>query len=248
MVKIVSFNVRYPNPFDGINDIKNRVPLIANRIQCEKPDIIGFQEVDDYSESLLAKALPEYLLLGTGPDANLADVGNRIAILKSSVSLLAFDQLWLSPTMRIPGSRFPIQSTCSRMVLWVKVIHRQSGRAFYFMNTHLDHESDEARMLGLDCVLTLAEDLKAIEHLPIFIAGDFNFTPEQLPYTLIEKSTFSDLTDSLNQTFHAFTGVNFEKADYILGDTAGEYCASQWYECHDGIYLSDHDAVCIEWK
>lgn len=248
-MKLASFNLRMPALADGENYLPKRIPLITERVLKEMPDVIGFQEMEDSGLLMLTGALPEYLIIGPGRNTDFKGEGCRIALRKSSITLLSFDQCWLSPTPRVPGSRFEIQSRCPRVVAWCKLLHNISGKRFYFINTHLDHEAEEARMLGLQMILQLAEKLKAEEDLPIFITGDFNFSPAEKPYTLIEDSRFVDTTAELTGTYHGYGNVQPVKIDYILTNhKTGDYRAEQWHECRDGIYLSDHDPVCIEWK
>ena len=44
-LKILSYNIRYDNPDDGINKWDNRKGTIINYIKTNTPDIIGMQEV-----------------------------------------------------------------------------------------------------------------------------------------------------------------------------------------------------------
>jgi len=247
-MKLLSFNIRFPNKADGDNYLPNRIPFIVRKLRTERPDVIGFQEIEELGTELLSNALPEYCFFGEGRNQDWSGEGSKIAILKDSMQLLAFDQIWLSSTPRIPASRFPDQSPCPRVALWAKLRHRVSGKSFYVVNTHLDHVGKEARFLGLQTIFALVSYLKEQEKLPVFVTGDFNFTPDEDPYRLIAQNQFSDLTERLKDTFHGFGKSETCKIDYILTDTSGEYTVKQWHECTNGIYLSDHDPVCLEWK
>ena len=44
-MKVVTFNIRCDYGQDGLNEFANRKELILRKINQEKPDIIGFQEV-----------------------------------------------------------------------------------------------------------------------------------------------------------------------------------------------------------
>ena len=44
-MKVVTFNIRCDYGQDGLNEFANRKKLILRKINQEKPDIIGFQEV-----------------------------------------------------------------------------------------------------------------------------------------------------------------------------------------------------------
>lgn len=59
-LQVVTFNVRYDNPNDGINRWEFRVPLIESYFAKERPDIIGMQEVK-YDQIIdFQKILPGY--------------------------------------------------------------------------------------------------------------------------------------------------------------------------------------------
>jgi len=164
------------------------------------------------------------------------------------LALLAMDQFWLSPTPRVPASRYEQQSRCPRVAVWAKLLHRESGVCFYFVNTHLDHQFEEARALGLKQIFETIRTLKAIEDLPVFITGDFNLTPESPSYALIAENGFTDLTASISGSFHDYGTREPVKIDYILTDALGSSDVQSWHECNDGLYLSDHDALAVCWK
>lgn len=44
-MKVVTFNIRCDYGQDGLNEFANRKELILRKVNQEKPDIIGFQEV-----------------------------------------------------------------------------------------------------------------------------------------------------------------------------------------------------------
>ena len=44
-LKVISYNIRYNNPNDGVNHWENRKQTIANFIIEENPDFAGLQEV-----------------------------------------------------------------------------------------------------------------------------------------------------------------------------------------------------------
>ena len=57
---------------------------------------------------------------------------------------LAFDHFWLSDTPEVIGSK-NWGPSLARMVTWVKFRDRQTQRQFIFINTHFDHQVQEAR-------------------------------------------------------------------------------------------------------
>ena len=67
-IKVISYNIRYDNPKDGINIWDNRKSSIINFLNKEKPQIIGFQEVTHSQLLFLSDELSSYGFIGVGRD------------------------------------------------------------------------------------------------------------------------------------------------------------------------------------
>ena len=65
-LKILSYNIRYDNPDDGINKWGNRKETIIKYIKNNTPDIIGMQEVLNNQLIDLQFFLNEYKFIGVG--------------------------------------------------------------------------------------------------------------------------------------------------------------------------------------
>lgn len=248
MIKLVTFNLRTPSKQDGANYFPFRLPLIVEKITRERPDAIGFQELKEAGRTALQAMLPEYMFIGLHRNADLTGECCAVAFRRDSLLPCACDTFWLSDTPRIPGSRYADQSDCPRICTWAKFVHRESGAIFILMNTHLDHRAEYARLAGLRLVLETAKTLKADHGAPMFITGDFNCTPEESTYKLINEYGFTDITDGLGGTYHGFGQATPEKIDYILTDLPRErFKTSLWTDERDGLYLSDHHAIEADW-
>ena len=248
MISIVSYNIRTQAPIDGINNFPNRVPLINETLHAKSPDIIGFQEMKPQMLDAVRAMLPDYTFAGTGRGARLDDESNNIAVKTERFTVCATDTYWLSPTPDIPGSRYEKQSSCPRILTWVRLYDKADGRYIWVINTHLDHQFTEARDAGLKQVLECARGLKRRIDAPLFITGDFNFTPADPEYALLRGCGFTDLTDVLQGTYHGYGTVQNCRIDYILTDQPRErFEVGQWHICRDGVYLSDHDPVFALW-
>lgn len=249
MIRLVSFNIRTPAKVDGPNYLPHRVDNIIATIKEKQPDLIGFQElIADENYQRIKEGLPEYDDFGYGRYADLTNETNKIFFKKDAFQLLYADQMWLSDTPRKPGSRFEIQSNCPRVLVALKLFHKETGKRFYVINTHLDHISNEARVYGLKQLFHIAAKLKAEEDLPIFITGDFNFDCHEPLYEQFALNGYTDLTADLGYTFHGFMkSESFSKIDYILCDTTLDFEASKWHEgAIPGVFISDHDPVCVD--
>ena len=60
-LKVISYNIRYNNPNDGINVWENRNTTIVNFLIDESPDFVGLQEVKHSQLLFLIKSLWEVI-------------------------------------------------------------------------------------------------------------------------------------------------------------------------------------------
>ena len=67
-LKVISYNIRYNNPNDGINVWENRKSTIVNSLIDESPDFIGLQEVKHSQLSFLLGSMIDYDFIGAGRD------------------------------------------------------------------------------------------------------------------------------------------------------------------------------------
>ena len=257
-LKIVTFNLRTLYDGDGVNSFIHRVGIILDKINEEKPDVICFQEVGEKIRPFLEKYLVDYNLVGHGRLADFSSEGLGIAYRKDTMDLFGLEQFWLSPTPQVPGTRYEIQSIYPRTCVYAVVKHKNMKAPIRLYDVHLDHESDDARILGIkQLVNKMKKDNEVIKY-PSFLLGDFNaqqdsetirFCNEYKEYPLV------DLTKDVGSTFHDFGGTGDTeeargwKIDYIYTDseTAGKITkVYKWEDNKNGIYLSDHYQICCE--
>lgn len=247
-MKIVTFNLRMENPDDGPHRFTLRREAILARIRAEKPDVIGFQEALPEMMDWLEENLGEYCFVGHGRSEAYLDEATPVAFLRSRFALRSCETFWLSPTPRVPGSRFPEdQSICPRVCVLGELYDRQTGKCIRIANTHLDHEGTIARRRGLEGILHRLEELP--EPMATVLMGDFNCPPGD-PALAPLAGRFRDLTAHIPLTFHAFRGYypwKQEKIDYLFATEQfrSGRCAV-WEEGADGVCLSDHFPVCVD--
>ncbi len=249
-MKVMSFNLRYDTPCDGINAFSLRIPRIIEVIKKESPDIIGFQEVTDSMRKKMREILPDYITVGCGRDANYHGEAMLIAFKADLFELIDVKNVWLSETPTVPGTKYGYDhSGCSRMYTSILLKHNDIEKPFRFVNTHLDHEGAVARLIEAE---HLCRDLGAYEE-KFILTGDFNATPDAPEILVITEKMKDkgciDCTRDLGPTFHNFGSYSLEnqvKIDYIF--TSG--ACKNAYRVEDipvnGQYYSDHNAVCAE--
>ena len=253
-MKIATINQRCVYKKDGNQSFIHRAVFLCDKIEQEAPDVIGFQEVTADSIKVLEKLLPEYVFVGQFRSANYDGEGLYTAVRKSTCSLLGFETIWLSPTPYVAGSRFEAQSHCPRICVEAKIRHNESGKIFRLYNVHLDHVSDEARILGMEVAFNFIDSFK--DGAPIVILGDFNAYPDSKTMEMCNARTdIREVTAHITETFHNFgrgseanNGENV-KIDYIymsheLADVTSKVEA--WTDKSYDIWLSDHYPLCAE--
>lgn len=253
MLKIASYNFRGSWTDDGINSLPHRLGAMLDKIDNEQPDVICFQEAFERFVTFFKKHVPDYMVIYNGRTKNYDGEGLMVALRKETIDLLSSEFFWLSPTPYVPASRFKGQSDCPRVTQAVLVRRRGETEPFWVYNNHLDHISDQARLLGVQALLTriTADQEKCVGS--VYILGDFNALPDSEPIKFCnsyEPFPLVDTTHGLGGTYHGFGGDNDNplKLDYIYTNAENAkhpYTVERWLDEQDGVYLSDHYPVCL---
>jgi len=245
---VMSFNLRYAS-MTPPNAWPDRRPLVKEVIQNYSPDLIGTQEGLYLQIKHLATDLPAYSWIGTGRDGGSRGEFMAIFYKHAELEPLEYDHFWLSDTPDVIGSTTWGNSN-RRMVTWVKFRHAKTGKEFYFLNTHFDHQIQPAREKSATLVRSRIEALKT--DLPVLLVGDFNANAEtNKAYHILTDGGF--LTDTwkaspkrINEgiaTFNSFKGQNPNgpRIDWILsrGDVTTDKAEIITF-ARDGQYPSDH--------
>ncbi|MGN0190538.1 MAG: endonuclease/exonuclease/phosphatase family protein [Candidatus Cryptobacteroides sp.] len=174
-MKVISYNIRFGLADDGPNDWDIRKPASIAMINEQKPDIFGLQEAVDFQISYLEENLPEYRSIGVGREDGVL-AGERMAIFYDTtrVALQEWGTYWLSETPSVPSYGWGAQ--CKRTATWARLTHLPSRHDFFYVNTHLDHVSSEARKNGLMLIVREVAKMNP-ENLPMVLTGDFNMPP-----------------------------------------------------------------------
>ena len=248
-MKIVTFNLRYDNDHDGENRWQFRKGLVLDRLEAERPDVVGFQEVLPHMADFLKNHLNGYECVGCGRDADFGGESNTIAFRRDRFELMRLETFWLSETPSLPGSRFAKQSICPRICTHIILRPLGSAALFHVYNTHLDHASSEARVLGAKAVMRHINGELDRCPAPLILTGDMNDDPESAPIAVFTGDSLHPLrceTPDFPASFHDFGAAPEEpQIDYIfsIGFRAVQPPVA-WSEKPYGKYLSDHNALC----
>jgi endonuclease/exonuclease/phosphatase family metal-dependent hydrolase len=248
-LRVMTFNVRYPDPDDGPNLWQHRRDLFVRTVRQAHPDLIGTQELFQSQGDDIVRALPRYRWFGRDRFGGHANEHMGIFYRTDRLRLISHGDFWLSPTPATPAS-LGWGATLPRMVNW-GVFETLGQRRFRFLmiDTHFanrDDEDEEARRRSADLI---AARLPALaQGLPVILTGDFNAAPESVAHRRL-AAVLADAWDTAPSrqgptgTFHDFTGTPQQRIDYIMtrGFTARD---AQVLTTHDRPhYPSDHFPV-----
>lgn len=191
-VVLASYNICNGKGMDGQRDIART----AAALRALDADIIAVQEVDSMTHRsgetdvlrLLAEATGMYAVYGPAIDFDGGRYGVGI----------------LSREKPLSVTRSPLPGREERRVLLAAEF-----RHCVFACTHLSL-TEEDRLLSLSQLNALADKT---EGKPLFVAGDFNATPDE-PFIRTLTKRFEVLTDTLSPTFPA--DAPHATIDYIV--------------------------------
>jgi endonuclease/exonuclease/phosphatase family metal-dependent hydrolase len=253
-LKVMTYNLRYLNTTDpSPHTWAERRPAVKKLIEMERPDIFGTQEAVYQQVKEVDEDLKDYEWIGLGREGGSKGEFMAVYYNKDRFSPVEYDHYWLSDTPDEIGS-MSWGNTIPRMVTWVKFLDKKTNQQFYFVNTHFDHRSVEAREKSAGLI---AEKTKEFDPaLPVLLTGDFNTGPGSTPHqTLTQKGSFVDTMDAAAQkindhlgTFNGFKdstgGGTDSRIDWIM--TKGNVTTHKTEILNDqknGQFPSDHYPV-----
>jgi endonuclease/exonuclease/phosphatase family metal-dependent hydrolase len=257
-LRMMTYNIRFDNPADGVHAWPNRKELVASVIRFHKADIIGVQEALEYQIQDLMELLPGYDWVGVGRNEDGGGEFSAILYRSSVVAVKAAQTFWLSESPDEPGSK-SWDSSLPRIATWAHFVTSSDGRELFVLNTHFDHRGEQAR---LESARLLKEQVSKLANgLPVIVMGDLNATSEQPPLVLLSDTPLSDGRSLRDGFFHsivphhgpASTWTGFTKIaadrriDYIFAseDLPIHYHAILTDKLEDR-YPSDHLPVLVE--
>ena len=215
-LSIMSFNIRYDNPNDGINSWTDhdRKKIALSVIKKYHPDILGIQEALYNQVTDISSFLKDYDWIGVGrDDGKLKGEFAPIFYNKTLFKVVDWGYFWLSETPEKPSLGWDARC-CNRIATWA---HLKGAKDVVVFNTHFDHEGtlaqEESSKLLLKKIAEIAQEI------PVIVTGDLNVTPNSKPVSLL-KSQLTDTYIKTNPegTFNGFNDTLLldKRIDYIL--------------------------------
>ena len=172
---------------------------------------------------------------------------------KSKTIMAALEQAY---TSYMPPERFPCcvlwDSAYPRTCVWVQLKDRESGAAFRFYNTHLDHVSELARRKGME--LTVGRINADVSNgMTAFLTGDFNSELKPgnaIDYVRKSMNDTAELSVTPHQgpkrTFHGYNPSACMLIDYIFVKGKVRVLSHATLDdMPDGKYPTDHFPVAV---
>lgn len=260
-LKVMTYNIRYDNPGDGVNAWPNRKEFVASLMMFYGADIICIQEGLIQQVRYLDNALEGFDYCGVGRDDG-KEAGEYSAIFfrKTAVELLADSTFWLSLTPDQPSKGW--DAALPRIVTWASFKSRGTSQTFFVFNTHFDHVGQVARRES--AALIMRQIGRLAGNQPAIVTGDFNSAPEDSAYLtmLLPLPGTPRMRDSFSlsrlphhgvaSTFFGFdarTEGPGERIDYVfVSDGVNVLRHGTLTDFRDGRFPSDHLPVLVEFS
>lgn len=207
-VCLISFNIRQSglSEKDGPDRWEKRREATLNLFERESPSVVGIQEGLIDQVRYIEAGCPQYTRLGVGRDDG-REGGEIMAIFyrNDRFEAVEWGTFWLSDT---PGevSR-GWDAACNRTVTWARLREKATGGEFYYLNTHFDHQGEEARRRSARLIADYVRD-SIPAGATVIVGGDLNSSIDDpifdpLKEVLAVGRDVADPTDR-SGTFNAF--------------------------------------------
>lgn len=228
-LKVASYNLRYDNPGDSLNNWKYRKDIVGKQILFHDFDIFGTQEGLSHQLEDLSDRLTNYEHIGVGRDDGKTKGEYAAVFYKTDMfELLDKGNFWLSQDPTKPNKGW--DAVLPRICSWGKFREISSGLTFFFFNVHFDHVGTVARKESSKLILKKIKQLAG--DTPTLLTGDFNVDQTSASYDILNNSDI--LTDAYDKaslrygaegTFNGFN-INSKSNSRI-----------------DHIFITDHFSV-----
>lgn len=244
-LKVMSYNIRMGVAKDGTNSWEYRYPATALMLKDQMPDVFGVQEAFNFQIKFIEENFTDYDSFGVGRDNGKSE-GEFMSIFwnKKTVKMIKGGTFWLSETPEKPSMGW--DAACKRTATWALMKDKNTGKLFYFVNTHLDHKGAEARRKGLELIVSRIDEINP-KGYPMILTGDFNIKPDNEALVGLEQRMQSarkmaPKTDN-NATFNNWGKAKSDMViDYIY--VSGFTACPEYHTITEKYgtwkYISDH--------
>ena len=219
--KVMTYNIKYDNVRDTVNNWHDRKDYMAQLIDYYGPAFLGIQEGLSHQVIFLDDALTDYSFVGVGRDDGKTK-GEYSALFydKTMFKVIESSTFWLSETPDEVSVGW--DASMERVCSYGLFENLETKERIWVFNSHFDHIGPVARK---ESAVLITHKINAVntQNLPVILMGDFNAAPEDEPIKVFAQ----DLTDALKisatplygpiGTFNGFTeNVMLKRIDYIF--------------------------------
>ncbi|MDP5062448.1 MAG: endonuclease/exonuclease/phosphatase family protein [Maribacter sp.] len=223
-VDVVTYNIKYDNVNDTVNNWNNRKAAMVSLLQHYNPGIIGLQEVLHHQLSYLDEQLTDYKYIGVGrDDGKKKGEYSPILFNTKKYKLLQSETFWLSETPHEISVGW--DAAMERIFTYGLFKDLNTGKHFLAFNTHFDHMGTEAREKSAELIVSKIHEINE-NKLPVVLMGDLNLSPHEGPIQYLQNALSDGLAITQKQfygptgTFSGFdhSKVLNERIDYIFAE------------------------------
>ncbi len=201
---IMSFNIRYDNPNDGVNTWELRKDEVVGLIEYYHPDFLGMQEGLHHQVRYIEENTSNYAYIGVGrDDGRTKGEYANIFYDTSKYQLLEDNTFWLSETPDKISKGW--DANIVRIYTYGKFKHKNSSKEIYVFNAHFDHKGNLSREKSAELIVQKIKAL-GIENQPLIVMGDFNCLPESAPIKTF-KTLLEDGKENASKPFYGPEGT-----------------------------------------
>lgn len=246
-IKLMTFNIRYDNPSDGINNWETRKLEVSNLILSIDPHFLGIQEGRDHQVGFLQNKMHEYSTIGISREG-IGITGEFCSIFYKHhiYELIEAKTFWLSPSPDKPSIGW--DAAYKRICTYGLFKHHKLDHKILVFNTHFDHMGEEARKQSVHLIHAKISELNSNGN-PVILMGDLNAEPTSEPIRYLkdhycESQQFAkSVISGPIGTFNGFDPDNSveRKIDYIFTKNLNinEYGHVD-VQLNDSMFISDH--------
>ncbi|BET69160.1 endonuclease/exonuclease/phosphatase family protein [Opitutales bacterium ASA1] len=248
---LMTFNIRLDLASDGPDAWPNRKDFVTDVIDGARVEIVGLQEALQHQLDHVVSTLPRFASAGEARGGAGKDEYSAVLYDAEGLQLLESRTFWLSDTPDVPSTSWGNRHL--RICTWVRLRDRETGTCLHVFNTHLDHESENARVRGVRLILERVREWSRGE--PVVLMGDFNASASSDPVRLVvaggDEPRLRDAFRILHPdtpepgTFNAFVGRDDGRMiDFVFVSAGVEVLAAEIVRTQrDGRFPSDHFPV-----
>lgn len=201
-LNVATYNIRLHTKVDYKtgDGWQERRDVMCNLIAFSAFDIFGTQEVCHDQLMDMLERLPDYDYIGVArDDGATAGEYSPIFYRKNRFNVLKSGTFWLSETPEKVS--YGWDADCRRVCSWAQLQDKQSGKTFWFFNTHMDHKGIKAREEGAKLLIAKIREM-CKEDDKVILTGDFNVAQGSTPYnTFVESRFMKDAYDMATVKF-----------------------------------------------